>query len=58
MNKNPIKAKPKYNSSKCKIYQIKTEIFKALLQTITPDILAMSEHGLKDDEITQCILVG
>jgi exonuclease III len=36
----------------------KTEQFTAVLQTITPDILAISELGLKEDEITQCTLEG
>jgi exonuclease III len=36
----------------------KTELFTAFLQSTTPDILAISEHGLKDDEIIQCILEG
>jgi hypothetical protein len=35
-----------------------TELLTAFLQTTTPDILAISEHGLKDDEITQCTLEG
>jgi exonuclease III len=35
-----------------------TELFTAFIQTTTPDILAISEHGLKDDEITQCTLKG
>jgi exonuclease III len=36
----------------------KTEQFTAFLQTTTPDISAVSEHGLKEDEITQCTLEG
>jgi hypothetical protein len=30
----------------------------AFLQSTTPDILAISEHGLKEEEITQCALKG
>jgi hypothetical protein len=36
----------------------KTEIFTALLQTTTPDILCISEHGLKDYEISLCLIEG
>jgi hypothetical protein len=36
----------------------KTELFAVFLQSTSPDILAISEHGLKEDEITQCALEG
>jgi hypothetical protein len=36
----------------------KTELFAAFLHSTTPDILAVSEHGLKEDEIPQCMLEG
>jgi hypothetical protein len=34
----------------------KTEIFTVFLQNTSPHILAISEHGFKEDEITQCVL--
>jgi exonuclease III len=34
------------------------ELFTAFLQSTTPDILAISEHGLREDEITLCALEG
>jgi exonuclease III len=36
----------------------KTEQLTTFLQTTTPNILAISEHGLKADEIRQCTLEG
>jgi hypothetical protein len=36
----------------------KTEIFTVFLESTSPDILAISERGLKEDEITQCLLEG
>jgi hypothetical protein len=36
----------------------KTELVTAFLQSTTLDILEISEHGLKDYEITQCTLEG
>jgi hypothetical protein len=36
----------------------KTELFTVFLQSTTPDTLAISEHGLKEEEITQCALEG
>jgi hypothetical protein len=35
----------------------KTELFAVFLQSTSPDTLVISEHGLKEDEITQCTLV-
>jgi hypothetical protein len=32
----------------------KSEIFTVFLQSTSPDILAISEHGLEKDETTQC----
>jgi exonuclease III len=36
----------------------KIELFTAFLQSTTPDILAIFEHGLKEEEVTQCALEG
>jgi exonuclease III len=36
----------------------KTELFTAFLHSTTPDVLAISEHGLKENEISQCTLEG
>jgi exonuclease III len=36
----------------------KTEIFTVFLQSTSPDILTFSEHGHKEDEITQCLIEG
>jgi thymidylate synthase len=36
----------------------KTEQLTAFIQTTTPNIFAISEHGLKADEVTQCTLEG
>jgi hypothetical protein len=36
----------------------KTELFTAFLLRTTQDIVAISEHGLKEEEITQCALEG
>jgi exonuclease III len=36
----------------------KTELFTEFLHSTTPDVLAISEHGLKEDEIPQCMLEG
>lgn len=36
----------------------KTELFTEFLQRTTPDILAISEHVLKEDEIPQSMLEG
>jgi hypothetical protein len=35
-----------------------TKLFTAFLENTSPDILAISKHGLKEDEITQCTLEG
>ena len=54
--------KPKYNlkiiHQNAQYLSNKIEIFTEFLQSTTPDILAISEHGLKEDEIHQCILEG
>ncbi|PNF31582.1 hypothetical protein B7P43_G00791 [Cryptotermes secundus] len=54
--------KPKYNlkiiHQNAQYLSNKIEIFTEFLQSTTPDILAISEHGLKEDEIHQCILGG
>jgi hypothetical protein len=35
-----------------------TKLFTAFLQNTAPDIAAISENGLEEDEITQCTLKG